>query len=500
MQEGEVFTISSVKLAGDLKVAKEKLFPLIKVNKGEIFSRKKATRSSDNVTSLLSNEGYYFTNVNTVPKIDNEKKEVALTFFVDPGKRVYVRRINMIGNTKTRDEVLRREVRQMESAWISAKNVERSKARLKRLGYFEDVNVETPAVPGTTDQVDINFKVKEKPSGNLLAGIGFSQSQGLIFNASISQENFLGTGKQLGFSFNNSDVTTQYSVNYTNPFYTVDGVSRGFLLSYRETDAEEADISDFTTNELRTGVTYGIPLNEFDRLRVNFELVDTDINIGNTAPVEVAEFLDDNGESFLNYLVSVSWAHDTRNRSVFPTRGAFQSVSAEVTVPGSDLTYYKMAYKQQRFFPLTKSFILLLKGDLGYGNAYGETTELPFFENFFAGGIRSVRGFTDNSLGDLDSNGEPFGGNVKIVGNAELIFPVPFQEDNKTVRLSAFFDIGNVFDDTDAFDLASLRASVGLAATWLSPVGPLTFSVAQPIREEDGDDTEIFQFSFGSAL
>jgi len=500
ISEGDVFRVNAVKLAGDLKLPQDDLFPAVKVNKGDIFSRKQATRSADAITALLSNEGYYFTNVNTVPDIDNEKKEVALTFFVDPGKRVYVRRINMVGNTKTRDEVLRREIRQLESAWISAKSVERSKSRLRRLGYFEEVNVETPAVPGTTDQVDINFKVKEKPSGNLLAGLGFSQSQGLIFNVSVSQENFLGTGKQIGFAFNNSDVNTQYSLNYTNPFYTVDGVSRGFLLSFRETDADEADISDFSTDELRAGVTYGIPLNEFDRVRVNFELVDTDVTLGRTAPIEVAEFLDDNGDNFFNYLVSVSWSHDTRNRAIFPTRGAFQALSGEITIPGSDLTYYKLSYRQQRYFPLTKSFTLLMKGDLGYGNAYGDTTELPFFENFFAGGVRSVRGFEDNSLGDRDSNNEPFGGNVKIVGNAELIFPVPFQADSKTVRMSAFFDVGNIYDDSDAFDLADLRASVGVAATWLSPVGPLTFSIAQPLREEDGDDVQKFQFSFGSAL
>lgn len=496
--EGDVFKIKDVKLAGELIVPPEELFPLVVVRVGEVFSRKEATRTSSRLTDRLGDEGYAFANVNTIPDVDEQNKEVSLTFFVDPGRRVYVRRINMVGNTKTRDEVLRREMRQMEGGWISTQKVERSRTRLARLGYFEDVAVETPAVAGTTDQVDINFKVTEKPSGNLLASVGFSQSQGIVFSTSVTQDNFLGSGKRVSLSFNNSDVNTVYNFAYTNPYYTVDGVSRSFSVFYRKTDAEEANISNYTTDVFGGRVNYGIPINEFDRVLFGLEYENTDIQTTEFTSNEIQRFILDNGSQFDALKLTTSWTHDTRNRAIFPDRGGLQRVSAEVALPIGDLQFYKLNYQHRRYRPLTENLTLSLNGQVGVGNNYGDTTDYPFFEHFFAGGPRTVRGFEDNTLGPTDSNDDPFGGKIKLVGNMEVVFPPPFQTDSKTVRLSVFVDVGNVFASSDAFEADELRYSTGMAARWLSPLGALVFSLAYPLNDEPEDEVQIFQFSFGT--
>jgi len=501
IQEGDVYTINDIKLAGDFVLPKEDLFPLIHLARGQEFSRKQTVESSDRINKKLADFGYAFANVNSIPEIDEDNKTVGVTFFVDPGKRVYVRRINITGNTRTRDQVLRREMRQMESGWYASEKVKMSRERLQRLGYFEDVTLETPAVPGATDQVDVNVKVNEKSSGAFLAGVGFSQSQGVVFNSSITEKNFFGTGKQVTLAFNNSDVNTNYQLSYLNPYYTIDGVSRGFNLDYRETDFDEFDSADYLTDTLTVGGSLGIPTNEFDRIRLNLDLRDTDFKLGSTASDEIKDFITDNGNSYLDFILSASWRHDSRDKSIFPTRGGVQSVSAQVTIPGSDLSYYKLSYRNKHYFPLSKTFTLALNADIGYGEAYGDTSKLPFFENYFAGGGRSVRGFENNSLGPRDSQDDPLGANMKIVGNAELIFPAPIDAFKDTARLGLFFDIGNVFD-TDESDpeFDDLRSSVGLSASWLSPVGALTFSYGFPLNEETGDETESFQFNLGSTF
>lgn len=501
IREGDVFTISDIKLAGDFILPKEELFPLIHLARGQVFSRKQTVESSDRINKKLADFGYAFANVNSIPEIDEENKTVGVTFFVDPGKRVYVRRINITGNTRTRDQVLRREMRQMESGWYASEKVKMSRERLQRLGYFDDVTIETPAVPGTADQVDVNVKVDEKSSGAFLAGIGFSQSQGVVFNTSITEKNFFGTGKQVTLAFNNSDVNTNYQLSYLNPYYTIDGVSRGFNINYRETDFEEFDSADYLTDTFTVGGSLGIPTNEFDRIRLNLNLRDTDFKLGSTASDEIKDFVTDNGDSYLDFVLSASWRHDSRDKSIFPTRGGVQSLSASVTIPGSDLSYYKLNYKNKHYFPLSKTFTLALNADIGYGDAYGDTSKLPFFENYFAGGGRSVRGFENNSLGPRDSQNDPLGANMKIVGNAELIFPAPIDAFKDTARLGLFFDIGNVFDTDDADpDFDDLRSSVGLSASWLSPVGALTFSFGYPLNDETGDDEESFQFNLGSTF
>ncbi|MDH3870890.1 MAG: outer membrane protein assembly factor BamA, partial [Gammaproteobacteria bacterium] len=328
--------------------------------------------------------------------------------------------------------------------------------------------------------------------------LGYSQSSGLLFNASVSQDNFLGSGKRVSFAFNNSDVNTVYSFSYTNPYYTIDGISRGFGSYYRETDADEANLSDYTTDSYGANVSFGIPITEYERIYLNTEYENIELKPTLASPSEVFDFIDQHGDNYDNIKLTGSWSHDTRNKALFADRGGLMRIALETAIPGSGLEYYKLNYRQQQFVPLTRNLILSLNGELGYGEGFGDHEQLPFFENFFAGGVRSVRGFEDNTLGPLDSNGNPIGGSFRVVGNAELIFPVPFFEDAKSFRLSAFFDIGNVFEDFEDFDADELRYSVGLAGLWLSPMGPLSVSLGYPINDESDDEVQNFQFTIGT--
>ena len=496
--EGHQYKIREVTLSGDLVVPAEELFPLININPGDVFSRKQVTESVDWISSLLGNQGYAYANVNTAPEMDDETFEVDLGFFVDPGKRVYVRRINIAGNTGTRDEVLRRELRQMEGGWYSTEQVERSRTRINRLGFFEDVNVETPTVPGTTDQLDVNYSVTETSSGSVTLGAGFSQTSGVLFNASIQQDNFLGSGKRVAFTFDNSEINTVYRFAYTNPYWTVDGVSRGFSLGYRKTDADEANLSDYSTDTRSADVNFGIPINEYDTIRFSAGYQGLDLKTNSSSPSQVTDFVDEHGDGFDDAVFTGSWSHDSRDSILFAETGGLQRLSLETTMPGSGLEYYKLTYQQQRFFPLTRELTLGLKGNLGYGDGFGDFEELPFFENFYAGGVRSVRGFEDNTLGPRDSDNDPIGGSFLVVFNAEVIFPIPFVDDSSGVRLSAFFDMGNVFEDYNNFDAGDLRYSVGLAGLWVSPMGPISISLGFPLNAESDDDDQRFQFTVGT--
>ena len=498
IDEGDQFRIKDLKLAGQLIVPDE-LVKKFTIYPGDIFSQKSIAKTVNRLSDRLGDEGYAFANVNTVPDIDKEKKEVSLTFFIDPGKRVYVRRINMSGNIKTSDEVLRREMRQMEGGWFSTRKVNRSKTRLDRLGYFEEVNLETPVVPGTTDQVDVNYKVTERPSGNFLASVGYSQSGGVILSGSINQDNFLGSGKRVGISANNSDVNTGFSLSFHNPYYTVDGVSRGFALSSQKTDAAEANLADYLTDVNQISTTYGIPINENNRVNFSLAYARTDLTVIDTTFTPADDFTKRFGTEFDTLTFGIGLSHDTRNKAIFATRGTFQSLSAEIALPGLDLEYYKLSYLQRRYIPLSSNLSLLMRGEIAYGDGYGDNDDLPFFENFYAGGVKSVRGYRDNSLGDQIA-GEPVGGNLKTIGAVELLFPPPFAEDSKAVRMSAFFDAGYVFNSIDEFSIEKLRGSVGLSLSWLSPVGPLIFSFASPINDRASDDTQAFQFSLGGSL
>lgn len=502
LSEGDVYTISDIKLAGDLVVPKEEFFPMIHLKRGEVFSRKAVVGSADRITGLLSDNGYAFANVNSIPEVDEEKQQVAITYFVDPGKRVYVRRINMRGNSDTRDEVLRREMRQMEAAWFSGEKVRQSRERLQRLGYFDEVNVETPAVPGSTDQVDVNIAVTEQPMGNLMAGVGFSQSSGFVFSTSITQNNFLGTGKRVSFAFDNSDSNTHYRLGYTNPYYTVDGISRGFNLSYRKSDFDAVDTAKYLTDTGVAGVNFGVPITDTDRVNFSFDLVSTTYKVSSVASSQIRQFETDNGNKFLNFKLGSNWTRDSRDSSMLPHSGALQSFSTSITTPGSDLSYYKIAYKHKRYFPLSRKLTLGLSGNLGFGDVYGDTSRLPYWENYFAGGVKSVRGFKDYSLGPRDDNNDPLGGNLKLLANAELFVPAPFKLMEKTVRLGLFFDAGAVYDTSGSsdIDLGELKYSTGASVFWLSPAGALGMSLGFPLNANSGDDKEVFQFTFGSTF
>jgi outer membrane protein insertion porin family len=500
--EGEIYTISDIRLAGELIGETEAYFPLIRLRRGEPFARKDVVSSSDRISTHLSNLGHSFANVNSIPEIDEEAKTVEVTFFVDPGDRVYVRRINIQGNNRTRDEVIRREFRQMESAWFSGERLKLSRERAQRTGYFNSVSVETPTVPGSGDEVDINVTVDEKPSGALLAGIGFSQSDGIVLNASISQDNFVGTGKRVSLAAQTSSANQAYQIAYTNPYHTVDGISRGFNLSYRATDFDELDTADYKIDTGIIGVNYGIPLSESNRFNFGFDLRQIDFETGSAPSQEVLDFESAEGNSFLDFDTTISWREDSRDSAIFPKRGATQSLSAEFTIPGSDLTYYKLSYKQRRYWPLADNLTFSLNGDISYGDSYGDTTILPLWENFFGGGPRTIRGYKARSVGPRDSQGDPIGGNAAYFGNAEFLFPPPFLDSVESVRMAGFFDFGSVINTSqnDLFDPDELRYSVGVGASWLSPVGALTISFAKPLKTDDQDEEEEFQFNLGQTF
>ena len=498
VNEGDIYTIKDIRLAGDIVGDPEEYFPLIHLRRGQPFARKAIVESSERVSAKLSDLGYAFANVNSIPEIDEEDNTVSITLFVDPGKRAYVRRINIRGNARTRDEVVRREFRQMESAWFSGEKLKLSRERVQRTGYFESVNVETPAVPGSPDEVDINLSVKEKPSGTLLAGLGFSQSDGVIVNASINQDNFAGTGKKVSLALQTSSADQRYQVSYVNPYYTVDGISRGFNLSYRSTDFDELDTADYKTDDAIASMGFGVPLNEFNRFNFDIALHHIDFEVGNVPSTEVLDFESTEGNKFLNVETTISWSHDSRDTAIFPRNGAIQSLYAEASIPGSDLKYWKLSYDHRRYWELSEDVVISLRGRVGYGDAYGGTSRLPFFENFFGGGPGSIRGFEARSIGPRDSEGDPIGGNAMYAGNVELLFPPPFSKRSETVRLAAFVDFGSVVDTaSDLFETDELRYSTGVGFSWLSPLGALTFSYAVPFRADGQDEEEQFQFSLG---
>jgi outer membrane protein insertion porin family len=521
VKEGDVFKLSKVKLAGNLVVPPDELIKLVTVGPGEIFSRKNATETSKAIQDRLGDEGYAFANVNMVPEINEAQKTVDMAFFVDPGKRVYVHRINVSGNTKTRDEVIRREMRQMEAAPASSSKIERSKTRLERLGYFESVNVETPPVVGTADQIDANFTVVEKASGNLSAGIGFSQVQGIVLNANISQDNVFGSGKRVNLAFNNSDYLTNYQFGFFNPYFTVDGISQGYNIGYAKRNAGAVNIANYSTDIFNAGINFGIPLNEFDQIRFDTDVKHTTLKTNdcndnfqenifgncNYTSEQIREFTREEGTKFWTFGQAVSWSHDTLNRAIFPSKGGQQRLSALVMIPGSDLEYYKVGYRHQHYFPLSKDFTFKLNGEIAYGGSYGNTNGLPFFDNYFLGGTGSVRGFRNNTLGPRDSRGNPFGGSSKILANAELFFPVPFLSETKSVRLGTFIDAGAL---NNSFSLNGMKYSAGISGEWLSPFGALSVSAAYPLNAgtyqfndvfgqsiSGNDQTQYFQFNFG---
>ena len=558
--EGEVYSVSKVQLTGEMVVAEETLKRLIVIQAGEIFSRKLVEQSVENITGVLSNIGYAFANVNPITEVDREGRLVSINFFVDPGKRVYIRRILFSGNTKSKDEVLRREMRQMEGAWFSQAAIDRSKVRLQRLTYFEKVEIETPAVPGTDDQVDVIVSVTERAAGSFTVGLGYSQVQGIIASTSVQQDNFIGSGKRLGLALSYSKIIKSLSVSYDNPYWTQDGVSRGFYGRYQEFNQRSANISTFTSSEYAFGVNFGIPVTEVDYLRAGIGYMFTTLNIGSftclayapppnqltclefgltpTVGDPLSHSLDHNGNGIIDnsergfgaFPLTTSWTRDSRNHYLNPTRGSQQTAILEVATPGSTRWYYKLVYRGAVYWPIWKGLVFAVRGNMGYGDSYDNydstslatpidttlpptlldkceqsdvmalDTGLPFWQHFYSGGVRDIRGYDDNTLGPKDRNCRSVGGDLKVAGGIEVAIPTPFLGGQSGTRIAFFVDTGYVYENMNAFDIGKIRGSWGLSVTWEAPIGPIVISYAFPFLTHPGDKTEGLQFSFGTGF
>ena len=505
LTEGPKYTVSSVKLAGDTLVPEAELRKLIDIKPGDAFSREKITDASKKIGDRLGNDGYAFAKVDAEPDVDKDKHTVGFAFMIDPGRRVYVNRINVSGNTRSRDEVVRREFRQMEGGWYEADQIQRSKERLNRLGYFSDINVETPPVAGTKDQVDVNVSVTEIPTGSIMVGAGFASQEGLILSGSISENNIFGSGNALALTVNSGVFNQVYSLSYTNPYYTPDGVSLGYDLYRNSTDTTMLyTLSPYQNTTVGVGARMGIPLNENDTLSLGLAYERTHLDVFPTSPVQYQQFVAQSGSLNDTVRINLGWAHDSRDSLIYPTKGMLERVYGEIGIPPGSLEYYKVSYQQQWFEPLSKTFTLMLNGELGIGGGYNGQT-LPFFKNFYAGGVSSVRGYDIGTIGPtyFDPTSGMYlatGGDKSLVGNAELLFPMPGMADNKSVRLSVFVDTGTIWGPGDNFSTQPLRFSTGVAVNWISPVGPLKFSLAEPLNPQPYDQRAPFQFTLGQVF
>jgi outer membrane protein insertion porin family len=495
--EGRKYTVSGIKVAGEKLIPEEEIRKLIQMKPGEVFSRSRLTESTKLISERLGNDGYAFANVNAVPELDKEKQQVGFTFFVDPGRRVYVRRINVTGNSRSRDEVIRREMRQLEGAWYSGEKINLSKSRIDRLGYFTEVNVETPAVQGTTDQVDVNVAVVEKPTGVLLFGAGYGSGEGILLSGSVTQNNIFGSGQHISLQLNTSKINTAYSLSYTDPYWTVDGVSRGFDLYVRKLSPDANLLGRYETKTYGGQLRLGVPITESDTIQYGLGVERTQIVTFFDSPLIYTDYVRTFGGDNSNVFLSAGWARDQRDSLIYPTKGSLHKAGAEVGTPLGSLEYYKLTYQYQRYFPLTRTFTLMVNGEAGYGDGYGDDQVLPFFKNYYAGGVTSVRGFRTFTISPKDSRGDPRGGSRKLLANTELLFPFPGLQNDRSVRLSVFADAAMV-DDT--YNADALRYSVGLGGLWVSPLGPLKLSIGVPLKRQALDKRQVFQFTFGGAF
>jgi outer membrane protein insertion porin family len=548
--EGERYTISDVRLAGELILPEAALTPYVQVRPGQIFSQRLLTGTEELIQLRLGEEGYAFTDVEPVTELDKESREVKVTFYVDPKNRVYVRRINFNGADAVNDEVFRREMRQFEGGYLSKSKIDRSKTRLQRLPYIESVDVSTNPVPGSNDLVDVDFDITEGLPGQFGGGLGYSDAQGVLLNGNFVHTNFLGTGNRVQADLNVGKFTKVIGGSYTDPYVSKNEISRTISGAYRKSTQFTSDASDLDTKTLSAGVNWGYPLSEYQRINAGFNFQASQL-IANTisSSEQALEWVRQNGDSKVScsadcddpfsYLIYSSkfktlelaggWSFDTRNRALFATRGSRHSLGISATVPGSEVEYVYMNYRYVQYLPFTRYFTFVLNGNIGFGQAFGDTTSVPPYKNFFAGGPDSVRGYRQSSLGPLDSLNNPYGGNLLVAGSAELILPIPASWQARS-RFTLFFDIGNTFstegtvdwydaggtagnqlpDDFYRFDFDQLRQSVGLAAEWLSPMGLFKFSYGIPLNEFKGgnfggitllpDDVENFQFTIGGAF
>ena len=513
--EGDKHVVNNVDLVGELDdIDPEQLKKLIVIEPGDIFSSALVTASEQRITAALSNSGYTFATASGVPDV-KEGGNVDIKFMVNTGKRAYVRRLSFFGNAVTQDHVLRREMRQMESGWASTSLIELSKIRLERLGYFSEVTVETPTVAGSDDEVDVFINVKEENTGSITFGFGYQQLAGLTLQAGIEKSNIAGSGKDVGFAINWNDFQKSLLYTYTNPYYTTDGISRGISVYVRDTDYGVYNLNQFSTQSVGAGAVFGFPIGETRRLQFSTRAELTDISDSGSQADEIRRFILREGTRFLNFKTEGVWANDARNRAIFADRGHRQTVSLEVSLPGSDLSFYKLQYDGEMYIPLWHpDFAVHLRTTLGYGGIYGETQTFPFYEHFFAGGFGSVRGFERSSLGPRSTStsglvnveGRPYGGNVLTEFSAELIFPIPFVDLPATMQTVYFIDAGNVFntdcppDNVACYgpDFRELRLSTGLSVSIITQFAPMSFAIAYPINSGPFDEEELFSFDLTS--
>uniref|UniRef100_UPI00351D8F82 outer membrane protein assembly factor BamA n=1 Tax=Massilia timonae TaxID=47229 RepID=UPI00351D8F82 len=505
--EGEQYTVSSVKLEGEMFGREEELKELIVLQPGKTYVGDLQEATNKLIADRLGTFGYAFANVTANPELNREKREVAFTFFVDPGKRAYVRHMNISGNTVTRDEVIRREFRQFESSWYDANRVKLSRDRVDRLGYFKDVKVETPESPGTSDQVDVNIAVEEKPTGNFMIGGAFSQSEKFTFTASISQANFAGSGNTVGIELNTSKYNRTIAFSQTNPYFTDDGISRAFSLYLRTSRPPALNIGSYTVRQMGGNLTFGVPFSESDTVYFGAGLERTELETDLTSPTIYQTFVRQNGgpesgigKATTNAIpLTAAWGRDTRDSAVTPTRGRFQRANFEIDAIG-DAKYYRMVYEHQWWKPLTRWMTLALRGEFDYGKGIGGSA-YPVFKNFYAGGIGSVRGYESSSLGVVDPRYyDAIGGSKRIIGNAELQFPFPGSGTDRSLRWFTFVDGGQVFQEDAKIRYDEFRYSAGIGLSWISPVGPLKLSYAKPLNSLPGDRLERFQFQMGTGF
>ena len=495
ISEGEIYTVTDVTLAGQLLVPREELEPLIQLKKGDTFSREKLAASTKAISDRLGNEGYAFANANAIPNVDKEKRSVAFSIVVDPGRRVYVRRIDVAGNAKTRDEVIRREMRQLEGAYYDASKIQLSRRRIDRTAFFSEVSVETLPVEGNPDQVDVVYSVKEKPTGSLLVGVGFSSVEKIALSASVTQANVFGSGKYISANVNSGSVNQVYSLSYMDPYYTIDGVSRGFDVYKRRTDASSLAVGPYVTDSIGGGIKFGYPVSEQVSVDLGFNVESVELEIFDTSPLSYIGFVNSFGTKYTYGSGTAGWNRDTRDSLITTTSGSYTRASAELA--GGDLQYYRLGLQHQWYYPMSRNLTFHAGGEVGYAAGYG-AKPLPFFKNFFGGGPGSVRGYRSFSLGPLDELGNATGGNRKFVGTAEILFPMPGAEQDRSLRLAAFIDAGQVY--ANRIELGEMRYAAGFALFWSSPLGPLRLSFARPLNDKPGDRKQSLQFTFGTGF
>ena len=537
ISEGETFKINEVKIVGDLPVDEEILKSLVLIQTGEKFNQFLITETEEIFKNILGNEGYSFAEVRGVPDINESSGEVDLTFYVDPQQRTYVRRIVFKGNKRTHDVVLRREMRQMEGSWASNNLIENSKLRLERLGFFKEVESETIPVPGVNDQIDVEFTVEEEFSGSIGGSLGYG-AYGLVLGLNYNENNAFGTGRAVGIGINDSTWQRSYSFSYGEPYYNIDGVSRGYNAYFRESDYGQFNIASYTSDSFGAGIQFGLPISDIERIGINLNYDNTSIDTGSTPASQILAFTQSEGTKFEVYKTQFIWSKITLNRGLFPTAGQSQSLAVQVAIPGSSLTYTKATYRHKYFKPISGGrFVLGFRGEIGLLEPYGDTQVAPFFEHYYSGGISSVRGFKQNTLGPravpsqyyldnegnaiLGQDGNPImnpynsyrddrsiGGAYLVEGGFDFIFKLPFIEDQRSMRSSFFVDIGNVFSkdcgseftnaNCSELDFGELRYSYGVGVTWITQLGPMSLAIAAPSNEGPFDETENFQFEIGT--